>query len=50
MAEKDTQSNTTDETQEGSIDYGGSQSSVDKAKAKAHEADAERLRDEHETS
>jgi hypothetical protein len=34
--------------QTGSIDYSGKQDEIDKAKAKAHEQDLERLRDEHE--
>jgi hypothetical protein len=34
--------------QTGSIDYSGKQETIDKAKAKAHEQDLERLAEEHE--
>lgn len=44
MAENETQDETT------SIDYEKSQAEIDKAKAKAHDADAKRLAKEHEHS
>lgn len=49
MSDKETEGKPTEEPQEGSIDYSGSQAAVDKAKAKAHDADVERLAKEHET-
>jgi hypothetical protein len=45
MAEND---KPTEEQNEGSIDYGGKQAEIDKAKQKARDDDAKRLAEEHE--